>query len=163
MHISSQIVVSCYVQKHCNLYIECKNSIPVSLIISTFEKHGSWPVVNRAGACFWNVQVAFRARKLSVRSSSFQNKLTIPHLYFLVSFLSWRRSDQKFWQKIPPKNEESPLPVDVFIKEVHVQRRLKGDQVGRNLGTGYYLSPWRVGRILGGSLDFKENKRGNQS
>ena len=51
----------------------------------------------------------------------------------------------------------------MFIKEVQVQRRLKGDQVGRNLGTGYYLSPWGVGRILGGSLDFKENKRGNQS
>ena len=60
-----------------------------------------------------------------------------------------RRSDQKFGQKIPLKTEESPLPVDVFIKEVHVQRCLKGDQVGRNLGTGYYLSPGGGG-ILGG-------------
>ena len=33
MHIWSQIVVSCYVQKHCNLYIECKNSIPVSTLV----------------------------------------------------------------------------------------------------------------------------------
>ena len=44
-------------------------------------------------------------------------------------------------QKIPLKNEESPLPVDVFTNEVHVYCCVKGDQVGRNLGTGYYLLP----------------------
>ena len=76
------------------------------------------------------------ARQPSVRSSSFSNKLTIPHLYFLVSFLSQRRSDYKFGQKIPLKNEEGPLPVDVFTNEVYARRCVKGDQVGRNLGTG---------------------------